>query len=210
MDKAAMFSLTYGLFLAGVEEGGRTNACVINTAVQATSRPVCMHVTMLKSNLTTEMIVKKESLAISVISGDCPLALIAGFGQRSGRESDKFEGVPYKTDANGNPYIEQHSIAYISLKITSTIDLGSHYLFIGDVVEAEKTGPGRPMTYADYRVLKSGGTLDRRAEQPHQKRWVCSVCHYVYDGEIPFEELPDAWLCPVCKQPKSVFVLEEI
>jgi flavin reductase (DIM6/NTAB) family NADH-FMN oxidoreductase RutF len=43
MDRAAMFSLTYGIFLAGVEADGRKNACIINTAVQATSNPfVCM------------------------------------------------------------------------------------------------------------------------------------------------------------------------
>ncbi|NCB50889.1 MAG: flavin reductase [Clostridia bacterium] len=209
MDRAAMFSITYGLFLAGVEEAGKKNACIINTAVQATSKPVCMHITMLKSNLTTEMITKKGSLAISVISGECPLSLIADFGQRSGRESDKFEGVTYKTDGNGNPYIEQYSVAYMSLNVTSTIDLGTHYLFIGDVAEAEKTGGGKPMTYSDYRILKSGGTLEKGTGVPAKKRWVCTVCHYVYDGEIPFEDLPDTWLCPVCKKPKSVFVLEE-
>ena len=53
MDKTAMFTLTYGLFLAGVEENGKKNACVINTAVQATDTPLRMHVTMMKNNLTT-------------------------------------------------------------------------------------------------------------------------------------------------------------
>ena len=42
------------------------------------------------------------------------------------------------------------------------------------------------------------------ASEPNAK-WVCSVCGYVYDGETPFEELPDDWKCPVCKQPKAVF-----
>lgn len=30
------------------------------------------------------------------------------------------------------------------------------------------------------------------------KHWVCSVCGYVYDGEIPFSELPKDWICPIC------------
>ena len=29
-------------------------------------------------------------------------------------------------------------------------------------------------------------------------KWVCSVCGYVYEGEIPFEDLPDDWVCPLC------------
>ena len=37
------------------------------------------------------------------------------------------------------------------------------------------------------------------------KQWVCTVCNYVYDGETPFEGLPDAWTCPVCGVDKSFF-----
>ncbi len=209
MDKAAMFSLTYGLFLAGVEEGGKTNGCIINTAMQATSDPVRMYVTMMKTNLTTQLIQKKGSLAVSVISLDCPLKIIGNFGMKSGRDNDKFEGIVYKTDVNGNPYLDENTISYMSLNVASMIDLGSHFLFICDVVEAEKTAKGQPMSYADYRTLKTGGTVAKAAGKPATKKYVCSVCHYLYDGEIPFEQLPDDWVCPVCKEPKSVFVVEE-
>ena len=35
----------------------------------------------------------------------------------------------------------------------------------------------------------------------------CSVCGYVYsDPNFSFEELPDNWVCPVCKMPKKAFV----
>lgn len=47
-------------------------------------------------------------------------------------------------------------------------------------------------------------------------KYVCSVCGYVYDPEVgdetqgvapgtPFEELPDDWHCPRCRQPKEKF-----
>ena len=40
-------------------------------------------------------------------------------------------------------------------------------------------------------------------------KYVCSVCGYVYDPAendgIPFEDLPDDWKCPRCKQPKERF-----
>ena len=41
----------------------------------------------------------------------------------------------------------------------------------------------------------------------NEKQWVCIVCGYVYDGDIPFEELPEDWLCPVCGVDKSFFEL---
>lgn len=212
MDKTAMFSLTYGLFVAGVSEGGKVNGCTINTAVQATSEPMQMHVTMMKANLTTELIRRKGSLALSVISLDCPLSVVGNFGMKSGRDCNKFDDMEYKTDVNGNPYLEKGMVAYMSLKVTSMLDLGSHYLFVCDVVEAEKLEKGQPMSYADYRALKTGGTVAKVGTpegKPATKKYVCSVCHYVYDGETPFEELPDSYVCPVCNQPKSVFIVEE-
>ena len=40
-------------------------------------------------------------------------------------------------------------------------------------------------------------------------RFVCSVCGYVYDPAehegVAFEDLPDDWKCPRCKQPKDKF-----
>lgn len=41
-----------------------------------------------------------------------------------------------------------------------------------------------------------------------EKQWVCTVCGYVYDGDIPFEELPADWVCPICGEGKEVFVLQ--
>lgn len=211
MDRTTMFTLTYGLFLAGVEEDGKKNACIINTAVQATSDPVRMNITTMSDNYTTQLIKKKGSLAVSVLSQDCPLEVIQNFGMRSGRDHDKFEGVEHKLDKKGNPYLEDHTLSYMSLEVSSTIDLGSHYLFICDVVEGRNTGKGKPMTYADYRNLKKGKPIDKSSgetDESDEKSYVCTVCHYAYDGDIPFEELPDDYTCPVCGQPKSVFLAD--
>ena len=103
---------------------------------------------------------------------------------RSGREHDKFGGVNHKTDGNGNPYLENDTVSFMSLSVASMIDLDSHILFICDVTEAEKTGTGHPISYADYRALKSGGAAVKASGVPAAKRYICTVCHYVYDGAI--------------------------
>ncbi len=40
-------------------------------------------------------------------------------------------------------------------------------------------------------------------------KYVCSICGYVYDPAehdgVAFEDLPEDWVCPRCRQPKSVF-----
>lgn len=214
MDPTAFFKLTYGLFVAGVEYEGKVNACTINTAAQATSEPAQMIAMMQKSNFTTELILKKKSLTISVLSINCPVDVVANFGYSSGRDTDKFKDIAFKIDANKNPYLADNTVAVMSCNVTQEIDLGTHYLFICDVIEAEVTSEDPPMSYADYRTLKSGGTVaglakGEKTEKEKKTRYVCSVCHYVYDGDIPFEDLPETYRCPVCDHPKSVFVAEE-
>lgn len=213
MDRTSMFTLTYGLFIAGVEWEGKKNGCIINTAVQTTSDPVRMNVTMMKDNYTTELIRKKGSLVVSVLSIDCPLDIVQSFGMRSGRDHDKFEGIDYKTDRKGNPYVEDNTIAFMSLDVSSILDLGSHYLFICEVSQGSNTGGGQPMTYADYRNLKRGKPIDKSQGDSDDSggdspAYVCTVCHYAYDGDIPFEDLGDDYKCPVCSQPKSAFLAD--
>ena len=47
------------------------------------------------------------------------------------------------------------------------------------------------------------------SEKKASGKYVCSICGYVYDPAehdgVAFEDLPDDWRCPRCKQPKSKF-----
>ena len=56
-----------------------------------------------------------------------------------------------------------------------------------------------PTVLAEVDFSKSEGT----------GKYVCSVCGYVYDPAendgVAFEDLPDDWKCPRCKQPKEKF-----
>ena len=41
-------------------------------------------------------------------------------------------------------------------------------------------------------------------------KYQCSVCGEIYDEDIEkvkFEDLPDDWVCHLCRAPKSAFVL---
>ncbi len=42
-----------------------------------------------------------------------------------------------------------------------------------------------------------------------KKVYVCDVCGYEYDGDIPFEELPEDWTCPLCGVGKDQFSVRE-
>lgn len=212
MDQTALFTLSYGVYILGAENNGAKNACIINTCTQVASEPLKVSVSVLKTNLTHYMVDASKKFSVSVLGKQAVLEQIGHFGFNSGREKNKFEGINYQIDALGTPFIEEGAIASISCKVTEQVDLGSHTLFIGEVVDAKKLGNAEPMTYAFYRDLKAGKVKVDSEEmststKAHEEKvqYECSVCHYIYDGEVPFEALPDDYVCPVCGKPKSVF-----
>ena len=152
--------------------------------------------------------------------------LIGRFGFSSGREGDKFSGVKYKLAENGCPVLLEHVVGYLAGEVVKEVDLGTHTLFVGEVGEAEVLGGGEPMTYAYYHRVKRGTTpkaaptFQRPEKETAMKKYVCTVCGYVYDPEkgdpegdippgTPFEDLPDDWVCPVCGASKDQFEPEE-
>lgn len=41
------------------------------------------------------------------------------------------------------------------------------------------------------------------------KVYVCNVCGYVYDGDVPFDQLPEDWACPLCGVGKDEFTEQD-
>lgn len=201
MDETALFNITYGLYILSAEYDGKKNACIINTLNQVTQEPISVSITVLKSNLTHDMIKNSQKFSVSILSKNAELDTISRFGFVSGRNIDKLEDFPYYIDSLENPIIEKDCIATISCNVVEQIDMGTHTLFIGGLVEARNLEKAEPMTYAHYRDLKTGKVSNHKQDDLYQ----CQICHYVYDGDIPFEGLPDDYRCPLCNQPKSSF-----
>lgn len=216
MDSTALFTITYGLYLLGAESQGKGNVCVINTLNQVTQDPMKVSITVLKSNLTHDMVDESKKFSVSVVSKYASLDTVAQFGFQSGRDVDKLADFPFEKDSLGTPVIEKDCIATMSCKVIDQVDLGTHTLFIADVVEARNIVKEEPMTYAFYRDLKMGKVSNEKVEvegaqeqKEDKATYQCSICHYVYDGDVPFEELPEDYVCPLCNQPKSAFAKTE-
>lgn len=178
MDATALFKLTYGLFIASTQWEDNRCGCVINTAAQVTDTPCRMSVTMQKRNFTTELVLKKKSLTISVLSLSWPSGCHHPISAISpGGDTDKFASVPFQTDSLAT--LSQGSYGgYMSLKVTDVIDLDTHYLFLCDVVEAENLDSGKPLTCGDYRAHNRRLPPPAAPAQAHQPvvKWVCPVC----------------------------------
>jgi len=219
----ALYKLGYGLYIVNSRKGDRLNGQIANTVVQITSEPPTIAVSINKNNLTHEFITASKVLAVSVLSQDTPLSFIGHFGFKSGRDIDKFEGINYKIGETQAPVVTDNALAYLEARVIQELDVGTHTIFIGELVGAEVLKEGEPMTYAYYHQVKRGTTpktapsyVEQKKEVPKIVKYKCTVCGYVYDPELgdpdggiapgtPFEKIPDDWVCPVCGVAKNEF-----
>ena len=195
MDTKALFKIHYGLYVLTTKDQSH-NGCIVNTVTQLTDTPHRVGVTVNKANFSCETALKTGIMNVNVLSEDAPFSLFENFGFKSGKDTDKFEGIPYSESANGLAVLKNHVCAVLSLKVESTLDLGTHVLFVCELTDAEILNENTPMTYAYYH--KNVKPQPKTAEK---KAFVCNICGYLYEGE----SLPEDFICPWCKHPASDF-----
>lgn len=224
MNLKALRSCTYGLYVVSSMRGDRLNGQIANTIFQITSEPPTIAVSINRQNLTHEFISESKAFAGAILSQDTPLSFIGQFGFKSGRDVDKFKDVNYKPGETGVPILLDHSLAYLEARVFDRLDVGTHTVFVGEVVGADVLSEGEPMTYAYYHTVKRGTTPktapsyieERKEKVSKMAQYECTVCGYIYDPKLgdsdagikpgtPFEELPDDWVCPVCGAGKDQF-----
>ncbi|MFZ5596527.1 MAG: flavin reductase [Bacillota bacterium] len=152
----SLFKISYGLYVVGSKMGDRVNAQICNTVFQLTSAPMRIALGINKKNLTNEYIKSSGVLSVCVL-GKEGHDMVKKFGFKSGRDVDKFQGVKYREGSLGVPIIED-CIAYFECRVIPemVMEVGTHTLFVAEVVEGEVLRDEDPMTYALYRSFKSG------------------------------------------------------
>ena len=170
MDNRAMYTLSYGLFVLSAQTNGFDNGCIINTACQVTSTPNRLTIAVNNANFTTEMVEKSGVFNLSVLDETAPFSIFETFGFRSGRDGSKLAGVEYARSENGLLYLPAHTAAYLSCKVESITDLGTHKLFLAQVTDGRTLSSEPAMTYAYYHAH-----VKPRPEAPKsgKKGWRC-------------------------------------
>lgn len=222
IDTKAFRNLSYGLYIISSKKDGKSVGCVVNTFAQVTSKPAQVSVAVNKENCTSQGIHETGAYEVAVMNESASMELIGKFGFHSSVEVDKFSNFETATSEQDIEYVTQSSCAHFSVKVTQEIDLGSHILFIGEVVAAEPVAGDVPMTYAYYHQVKGGKTPPKASsynegddasadaasageeaqeEAKPKIAWRCKIC-----GHIEYvDELPDDFTCPVCGVGRELF-----
>jgi flavin reductase (DIM6/NTAB) family NADH-FMN oxidoreductase RutF/rubredoxin len=218
----ALFKVSYGLYVvcSGSKEQG--NGYISNTVFQVTSEPPRFATCCSKENHTLGLIQSSGVFTVSVLQINAGPGTIGTFGFRSGKDADKLKGMNLRYGETGAPIVLNDAIAILEFKVNKTIDLGSHLMFIGDLISAEVLDESLdPLSYLHYRTVRKGVApknaptyVDKaKLEKPKVEqvfaKYECPACGYIYDEEkedVKFDDLPDDWVCPICGEEKSDFI----
>lgn len=195
-DMTALFRIGYGLYVVTSNDGKQDNGLIVNTVTQVSDNPNRIAVNINKANYSHHIIKQTGIMNVNCLSVDAPFSVFETFGFHSGRNVNKFRDCsPVRSD-NGLVILPKYINAAFSLKVEQYVDLGSHGMFICSVTEARVMSDRETMTYTYYQ-----NNVKPKPQTQGKKGWVCKVCGYIYEGD----ELPDDFVCPLCKHGAADF-----
>lgn len=195
-DLTALFKIGYGLYVVTSNDGKKDNGLIVNTVSQVTNTPNRIAVTINKDNYSHHVIKQTGIMNLNCLSTDAPFKVFETFGFQSGRTADKFmEWKPMRSD-NGLAFLPRYINSFMSLKVEQYVDLDTHGMFICTITEARVISNVETMTYTYYQNY-----VKPKPQTDGKKGFVCVVCGYVYEGD----ELPDDFVCPLCKHGAADF-----
>ncbi len=224
LDPRVFWQLSYGIYIVTTRAAGRCNGQIANTVFQVTAQPPTVGISLNRENLTHELVRQSGVFAVSVVSEAADMPFIGTFGFKCGRTTDKFAKIQTVVGELGMPIVTTNATGYLEAKVTHTLDVGTHTLFIGEVVAAAALPCAeQPMTYAFYHDVRKGKTpknattfLGTMGAAAGGGKYRCRVCGYEYDAALgdpahavpagtAWADIPAGWVCPTCGVGKSEF-----
>ncbi len=206
MNNKILRDLSYGVYVVGSLDGDRKVGCIANSAMQITSSPASIAISINRDNYTNECIKQCNKFSISILNEDSNPNIIGTFGFSSSKDIDKYKDFDYEL-VESIPVIKD-SNGYVVCEVTNVLETETHTIFLGKVIEMNKYVDKVPMTYKYYHEVLKGSSpkkaptyQDTIIEEIKGNRWKCMICGYIYEGD----ELPLDYVCPICGQPREAF-----
>ncbi len=217
MKAEILKNISYGMYAVGVKDNDKASACIINSVTQISmGDKIHVAISIGHNTHSAKCIKSSNCFSVSVLSQETPASVIGVLGLVSGKNVDKLKNVRHKILVEGVPVIKENTCCWFLCEVKKYVHFENHAIIIGEIVAGSDISVGVPMTY-EYYQTELNGTSPKDApiyfprlstfDKSSGESFVCSVCGYTYnDPDFSFEELGEAWKCPVCKMPKAAFV----
>ncbi|NOY55498.1 MAG: flavin reductase [Actinobacteria bacterium] len=144
------------LALIGARSGEEWNAMTASWITQVSMEPVSIAVSIDKKALTHRLVGEGGAFSVNLWSPDDTRVFVK-FSKPATKDGMRLNGLPFREGVTGVPVFEA-SVAWLEAAVIDTIDVGTHTLFIGELVAAGKDAShqGRAASIGDTR-MKYGG-----------------------------------------------------
>ena len=135
MNKNAFRQLSYGVYVVSTWDNGRPTGCTANSAMQITSDPATIAVSINHDNYTNKCIQESGKFALSILGEHSAPSIIGTFGFKSGKDCNKFDEVE-QVLKNYMPVVAD-ACAYIVCEVVDKMETSTHTVFLGKVLDAD-------------------------------------------------------------------------
>jgi ferric-chelate reductase [NAD(P)H] len=156
LDKKACWNISYGLYIVSTNGTEKKSGLIVNTVFQVTSEPVQLVVSISKNNFTHDQILSNGFFGISILEQEAPMPFIGTWGFKSSRDIDKFKDANFILGKHNTPLVSDYAVSVMELKLKKTIDVGTHTMFIGEMVFSKNIKESKLLTYEFYQKEKKG------------------------------------------------------
>ncbi len=158
MDSELLNKVTWkipnALALIGSASGEEWNGMTASWVTQLSMEPVLIGVGIDNKSVTHRLISESKAFTVNLWSPEDTRVFVK-FSKPATREGNALNDRPVRPGLTGAPIFEE-SIAWMECEVRQAVDLGTHTLFIGEVVDAWAGEEERAAAISDTR-MKYGG-----------------------------------------------------
>lgn len=160
-----MWQIPNALCLVGSRAGDEWNGMTQSWVSQVSMSPVLVAISVDSSAVTNRLIRDGGSFTVNLWD-QSDTRVFVKFSKPAKKDGDTLNGRPVREGKTGAPIFTE-AVAFIDCSVVTTVDLGSHDLFIGEVVDAgfHDDREGTPVASMSDTRMKYGGVL----RQGHKK-----------------------------------------
>lgn len=144
------------LALIGSAAGDEQNAMTASWITQLSMEPVLIGVGVDNKALTHRLISEGGGFSVNLWSPE-ETKVFVKFSKPAVRENGTLNGRPVRTAVTGAPVFDE-AVAWMDCALRQSLDLGTHTLFIGEVVGGEVRVPDQRAAAMSDTRMKYGGT----------------------------------------------------
>lgn len=150
--------LTNGVYVVTASHAARSGGFTAAWVTQVSFEPLLLTLSVNPANATWALIEGSRRFAINVLDRN-QQEIARHFGLNSGRDIDKFSGVPTQTSASG-AVVLAGAVAWLGCEVEQQVPAGDHLLLVARVVAGELlAGDASPLRYSDTGNMDGSAAL---------------------------------------------------